>query len=553
MYGVTEFVVNATPVLQDSAITERGWRTMYGDGGRSTAGVEVNEMTAMGYAPFWRAVNLIASDVAGMPCDVFKRQRDGGKVYADKHPAARLLRDKPAPWWSARTMIETGTYHANVFGNAYLPIVRDLSGAPIEIGIADPCNMVIRIMEDGQKWYSWYINGKPVRVKDEDMIHIMSLSRDGVQGLSQLQLFRNALGVGMAAQEFGGRLFSQGANMSGLLMVPGHFNEEKIRNTMSAWNSMQAGLNSSHKVALIQDGVKFQPLSIDPDKAQFLGTREFEVRQTVSNITGVPPHMLGDATRTSHNSLESESQTYLSRCLQPWLKRWESELRCKLLTTKERVKDTHVIEFNREAEVQMEGESKINMLYRQIECGMMTRNEARSIMNMPKISDEEQGGDDYYYPANWMVAGEEPEEEEVPAGGMPGAAPMEPEDPEEPEEPEGSETENVLRKLITSTLTRDLQIERDRVVQRAGMRSAKFQESLDTFYTTWTASTAEALTATGVRKAIQNHADESKRILIDVYSCCTTDTLKPYVQSVVAAWDARGEQLIDSIVKEVTK
>ena len=96
VYGVTEIVVNATPILQNSAVVERGWQTL-GGGGKSTSGIEVNELTAMGYAPFWRAVNLIASDVAGMPCDVFKRQKDGGKKYDEKHPAATLLRDKPAP------------------------------------------------------------------------------------------------------------------------------------------------------------------------------------------------------------------------------------------------------------------------------------------------------------------------------------------------------------------------------------------------------------------------------------------------------------------------
>lgn len=546
-YGVTQIVVNSMPVVQSSLVSEHGWRTL-GGGGKSTSGVEVNELTAMGYAPFWRAVNLIASDVAGMPCDIFKRQKDGGKKYAENHPAATLLRDKPAPWWSARTMIETGTYHANVYGNAYLPIVRDMNNQPIEIGIADPNGMMIRVMDNGDKWFVWYIDGKPVRVHDRDMIHIMGLSRDGIQGLSQLQLFRNALGVGMAAQEFGGRLFSQGANMSGLLMVPGSFSEEKIRNTLSAWNSMQTGLNQSHKVALLQDGVKFQPLSIDPDKAQFLGTREFEVRQTVSNITGVPPHMLGDATRTSHNSLESESQTYLSRCLNPWLKRWETELRCKLMTPKERIKDTHVIEFNRDAEVQMEGEKRVNMLYRQIESGMMTRNEARNIMNMPRITDEEQGGDDYYHPANWMVAGEEPDTDE-PTGMDPVAEPGYTEDA--PLEPQDTKATTLLRAMIVTSVTDAIKIERDRVVQRAGMQSEKFLAAVDEFYATWTDNTVPALGDSASRLCVISHAEESKRLLNDAYSVSTTTSLKSNVKDVVASWDSRASMLIENLMKAV--
>ena len=548
VYGVTEFVVNAVPVISN-AITEPGWHTMYGTGTKSSSGIEVTESSAMGYAPFWRAVNLIAADVAGMPCDIFKRQKDGGKKYAADHPAATLLRDRPARWWSARTMIETATYHANVYGNAYLPIVRDMSGAPMEIGLADPCGMIIKIMDDGTKWYCWWQGSKPVRVQDRDMIHLMGMSRDGIMGLCQLDLFRNALGVGMAAQEFGGRLFSQGANMSGLLMVPGSFSEEKIRNTMAAWNSMQTGLNNAHKVALLQDGVKFQPMSIDPDKAQFLGTREFEVRQTVSNITGVPPHMLGDSTRTSHNSLESESQAYLSRCLNPWLKRWEAELRAKLMTEKERMKDSHVIEFNRESEVQMEGEKKVNMIYRQIECGMMTRNEARSLMNLPKISDEEQGGDDYYHPANWLVAGEEPDTDE-PTEVDPMINPAE--DPaEDPEEPMTDKSKSFLRAMVTSSVTSAIKLESAKMIQRAGIQADKFPAAVIEFYQTWTENTVPGLTDSACRVAVISHAETSKKLLMDVHSVSTSGSLKANVTDVVATWDSRAEKLISSLMKAV--
>ena len=534
-YGVTEFVVNATPVVTNS-ITEPGWRTMYGDGGKASSGVVVTELSAMGYAPFWRAVNLIAADVAGMPCDIFKRQKDGGKRYAAEHPAATLTRDRPSKWWTARTMFETVTYHANVWGNGYAPIKRDMSGNPEAIGLAEPNGMMIRILDNGEKWYIWYQDGKPIRVPDRDMLHLMGLSRDGIMGLCQLDLFRDALGVGMAAQQFGGRLFSQGANMSGLLMVPGHFSEEKIRNTMAAWDTMQTGLNKAHKVALLQDGVKFQQLSIDPDKAQFLGTREFEVRQTVSNITGVPPHMLGDSTRTSHNSLESESQAYLSRCLSPWLRRWEVELRAKLLTDKERAKDTHVFEFTRESDVQMEFEKKVNGIYRQIESSVLTPNEGRRLLNQPSAGPD---GDRFYRPANWMVVGEEP-------------GPMEQgQQPAQPAEKKDSPAETALRAMITSSITKDLKLERDRVVKRAGIEPATFSDAISAFYVTWTQQTGEGLTSDAARKVIQGHAEESMRKLRDAESVSTTSSLKSNVQDVVASWDARAETLIENLMKAV--
>jgi len=365
---------------------------------------------------------------------------------------------------------------------------------------------------------------------------IMGLSRDGIAGLCQLDLFRDALGVGMAAQQFGGRLFSQGANMSGLLMVPGHFSEEKIRNTMSAWDTMQNGLNKAHKVALLQDGVKFQQLSIDPDKAQFLGTREFEVRQTVSNITGVPPHMLGDSTRTSHNSLESESQSYLSRCLSPWLRRWETELRAKLLTDKERFKDTHLFEFNRESEVQMEFEKKVNGIYRQIESSLLTPNEGRRLLNQPSAGPD---GDRFYRPANWMVVGDDDAAEDAT------------EDSAEPMKKDVSPAETALRSMITTSISKDLKIERDRVTKRAAIEPTTFTKAIEDFYVTWTAQTGDGLTSQAARSAIKKHAETSMKALKDVESVSTTESLKANVRDVVASWDARAEMLIESLMKAV--
>ena len=544
VYGVTEFVVNAMPVVSNEVIKEAGWRTIYGGDHRTTSGVQVNETSALGYAPFWRAVNLISGDVAGMPCDIYKRQRDGGKKYADTHPAAPLLRDMASPWWRADECRRVLTSHALVHGNGYAPITRDMMGNPIALGLIDPTGVMIRIMDDGQKWYIWYEEGKAVRVPARDMLHIKGLGRNGLIGYSIISLMANALGVGMAAQEFGGRLFSNGANMSGLLMVPGHFSEEKIRNTMAAWNSMQTGLNQAHKVALLQDGVKFQQLSIAPEQAQFLQTREFEVRQTVSNITGVPPHMLGDATRTSHNSLESESQNYLARCLNPWLKEWEQELRSKLLTDKERTKDTHCIEFNREAEIQMEFEKKINGIYRQIECGVMTRNEARNLLNMARITDEEDGGDNFYHPANWVISGEEPT-----AMGTSGSQP--PKQESTTETPPPSDATSLLRAMITSSVTEAIKIERTRVVQRAGMQADKFTTAVDDFYATWTENTVPAMTGSSARTLIISHAEASKKMLFDVHAVSTVGSLKANVQDVVASWDKRAENLITELMKGV--
>lgn len=546
-YGVTQYVVNAIPVVENATDSDRGWSgigdTMY----RADAGVDVSERTSLGYAPFWRAVNIIANSVKGMPCDIFRRQRDGGKKYDKRHPAAKLLRNRAASWWRSDEMRRTLTAHALVHGNGYGPISRDQAGNPIAIGCIDPTSVSVVVLEDGSKWFVIYLQGKMVRVPDRDMVHIKGLGHSGVCGFSIIDLLRHSLGVGMAAQEFAGRFFSQGSNMSGVLMVPHSFTEEKIRNTISAWNTMQTGLTKSHRIALLQDGVKFQQTTIPPDAAQFLQTREFEVRQTVSNITGVPPHMLGDATRTSHNSLESESQSFLDYCLNPWLKEWECELMDKLLTEQQKAEDSHLIEFNRESVISMEFEKKINGIYRQIECGIMSRNEGRRLLNMPSADEE---GDEFYRPANWIEIGAEPEKEIYPTGVDLDKTPDKNAQEDEPEE---SGMAAVLRAMITSSVTKDLQIERDRVVQRAGMQGGNFISAIDQFYAGWVAASVPGLSSSEARIALISHAEESKRLLLDVAGVSTTASLKANVADVVATWDDRGKILIETLIEVAAK
>jgi HK97 family phage portal protein len=545
-FGIT-VIANPSPVSARS--DEHLWRSISMGGDfpqiRATSGSRVTAKTAMGYPPLWRAINLISSSVAGLPFDVFRRQRDGGKRVDMRHPAQALLDRAASPYINAYTFRRTMTSLALLHGNAYASIDR-VEGRPVSLSIWNPANTLVRVM-DGEIWYVTYFNQEAVRVSSRDMLHIRGLGPDGIVGYPILELMADALGVGMAAMEFGARFFGQGSNMSGLLMIPGHFTEEKIRNTMQAWNSMQSGLSQSHKVALIQDGVKFQQLQISPDQAQFLQTREHEIRATVSNITGVPPHMLGDSTRTSHNSLESEGQSYLDYTLQPWLKTWEHECEDKLLTEQQRATDSHLIEFNREALIQMSFESKINGLYRQLESGIINHNEARALLNMPTLGED---GEARYRPANWMEIGSP--EEEMAEGEEEDDTPDN--SPDEEDDSEGdSDTMTALRQLISAGVAKACEIEAAKAVQIAGRRTGDFLAGMADFYTTWAENTLPGLAAVNVRTAIQSHATASYAALEAVARHATPDTLKGQVEAAVATWATRRDDLLQTILKKVSK
>jgi len=409
---------------------------------------------------------------------------------------------------------------------------------------------MVRVM-DGEIWYVTYFNNQPVRINSRDMLHIRGLGPDGIVGWPVLELMADALGVGMAAQEFGARFFSSGSNPSGLLMIPGAFSEEKIRNTIAAWNSMQQGLANSHKVALLQEGVKFQQLQIAPEAAQFLQTREHEIRATVANITGVPPHMLGDSTRTSHNSLEAEGQSYLDYCLQPWLKTWEMECREKLLTQQQQDSDSHTIEFNREALVQMSFETKINGIYRQLESGLITHNEGRALLNMAGLGED---GDARYRPMNWLEIGSAAEEMQE---GETEELPDESEDdsPEDDSEDDSEESPAVaaLRQMIVDGVQRSCEFETSKAIQTASKRPHDFLAAVESLSDSWAENTLPGLTSPQARQAIAAHAAESRRLLIEVAGHCTADTLKTHVSDEVATWTQRGERLTAAILRCVVR
>jgi HK97 family phage portal protein len=544
MYGVSEIIANPSPTgtgLQNLSARDAGGWTSFIGGGKSSAGVRVTPMSAMGYPPLWRAINLISSRVSCLPFDCF--QRNGSdRTYDETHPANVMFSGDINENMDAGTFIEVITAMAALYGNGYAVIDRDSRGNPLEMYLLDP-QKTYPAFYDGALWYVTRIDHEEIKFPQRDVYHIKGLSHNGIQGINVIDIMKDALGVGMAAQQFGGRFFGQGSNAGGILMIPGHFSEEKIRNTIDAWEKMTQGLQKAHKVALLQDGAKFQQLTITNDQAQFLETRQYEIRATVGNIYGIPPHKLGDDTRTSHNSLESENQSLLDDCLNVWLKRHEREAKRKLLTDRQRKNNTHFFEFNREALIQMSFETKVNGIYRQTEMGLITWNEGRRMMNMPDIGPD---GDKRFHPANWMEDGVEPVQKPAPAVQNPAQT--------GDKEPESKSTESVLRAMIASSVTNALQIEKDRIV-RASKRADGFLSSVDAIYQTWTDTFTADLgwQSPETVVAIAKHTEESKRQVMDVAGVATSSTLETHVRDLVACWSDRGEILVDNLLKAAVK
>lgn len=385
----------------------------------SSSGVRVTAKKAMGYPPLWRGVNLICRDIAKIPLPLYKRDEQNGKVEAREHSSYPLLRKRAVPGiMKAIAFKMTMQLHALMYGNGCAAIFRDYAGRARELMILDPQETCLGIV-DGMLWYKTKIGGEEIRLPARDVFHIKGLSHNGLWGLDVIEVMSNALGLGFAAREYGARFFAQGSSSSGLLMIPGHFTQEKVENTIKAWNKMQTGLTKSHRVALIQDGVKYQPLTIDAEKAQLLETRQFEAKE-VANILCIPPHKVGDESKANYNSLEQENQSYLDESLDPWMVEWETEGDEKLLTEEEKANDSHFYEFKRDAKLRTDATTRAAFYKGLSEIGVLTVNDILRKENLPTVGEL---GDKRYRPTNWTEIVEQTQAEQAQQQDSPAAPP----------------------------------------------------------------------------------------------------------------------------------
>ncbi len=364
----------------------------FSGGKRSDSGVRVNRRSALGYSAVWRALNLISRDVAKIPLHVFKRLPEGGKERDTGHPAHRLLRRKANPEMKAFDLKQLIMSHVLLEGNAYVYVFRTNAGDPDRLLPLDP-TMTFPVRIDGQLWYiTKDVRTSPGgvaedrRLKPDDVIHIKGLGFDGLLGYNVIDIAKDTLGLGLAMKKFGSVFFKNHAMPGVILEHPDKLSPEAKQELVDGWKRLLTGLDRSHSTTILEEGMKAHVLTVDARKAQLMEMRTFELRE-IANVLGVPPHKLGDTTRTSFSSLEQENQAYLDEALDPWLVQFEEECTDKLLTENEKDRDTHFIEFVREAIVRADLAARTSSQNARVLTGIVTRDEVRAQENMNPLPD----------------------------------------------------------------------------------------------------------------------------------------------------------------------
>ncbi len=440
-----------------------------GAGGDSSSGMTVNRRTALGYAAFWRGVNLISGDVAKLPLTLYKREADGGKDRDVLHPSYRLMRRRPNTFTKVFDFKRTLIAHALSEQGGYAYIFRDGSAMPRELLILDP-DVTHLVREGGKLWYVTQIirsDGmpEPRRLPHTDVLHIRGLSFDGLDGYRVLSLHRETLGLGMAARKYGSVYFRNNGRPGVVLEHPKHLSKEGFERVKEAFEIMHQGIENAHRTAILEDGMKAHVLADNARQSQLTDVRIFEIRE-IANLLGIPPHMLGDPNAKSHSSIEVERREYLDSGLDVWLCQMEDECTEKLLTERQKREDTHFFEFNRAALLRADMKTETESLVMEVNNGLLTPDEARKIKNRPKIPNGE--GEKFRIPANIKIVGDEPEPEP---------------DPEPPPETIGvtDEDERQRRKLLRRTLESILKESRRKAHDRIASQACRRAKRPDSF------------------------------------------------------------------------
>lgn len=361
------------------------WLVELLQGGKTSSGVRINRKTALTYAAVWRAVSLISRDVAKLPLFVHRRLEGGGKEKDRSHRAYSLLKRKPNREMSAFIFKQTLQAHVLLHGNGYAYVFRLGDGSPEEIVILDP-EQTYPVREEGRLFYVTEVDGEHRLLLPENVMHLKGLGYDGLIGYSVLAMAASSLGMGIAARDYGGRFFRNDARPSMILEAPGTLNDRAVQQLKQMWNSMHKGLDNSHKLAVLQHGLTAKTIGANARESQLIETREFEIRD-VANWFNLPPHKLGDSSRTAYNSLEQENLAYLQEALDGWLCVWEEECEDKLLSERQKEQDSHTIRFRRQALIRADIGARSSFYSTALQNGFLSIDEVRELEDMNPLPD----------------------------------------------------------------------------------------------------------------------------------------------------------------------
>lgn len=368
---------------------------------QTSSGVDVTESSALRFSAVFACIKILSESSSMLPLKLYRRTASG-KSPDPAHPLYRLLHSSPNPEMTSMGFRQTLGGHLTSWGNAYAEIEWDKAGRPIALWPLPP-NATVPFRSNAKKLFYEVTtpSGEPRILGADEVLHLRGLSRDGITGYSPIGLAREAIGLGLAAEEFGSRFFGNGALPGFLLKHPGILGEEGRKNLRDSWNEEHQGLSRSHRLGILEEGMGVEKIGIPPEDAQFIELRQFQVRD-IARIYRVPLHMLADLEKgASFASVEQMSLEFVMYTLMPWLVCWEQEISRSLLLPSEQ--EIWFAEHLVSGLMRGDMKSRYDAYAIGRQWGWLSADDIRELENMNPLPDGQ--GKSYLVPLNMASAG----------------------------------------------------------------------------------------------------------------------------------------------------
>ena len=342
----------------------------------------------------YSCVRILSEAIASLPVHIY-RYTETGKERVHDHPLYYLLHNEPNPDMTSFVLRETLMSHLLIWGNAYAQISRDGNGKVLGLYRLLPDKIEADRDENGELYYIYTRNSDEnpnfeeygrVCLRQEDVLHIPGLGFDGLVGYSPIAMAKNAVGMTMACEEYGASFFENGVTPGGVLQHLGVLKDPaKVR---ERWHSVYGGSRNSGKVAVLEEGMKYQQIGIPPEEEQFLETGKFQINE-IARLYRIPPHMIGDLDKSSFSNIEQQSLEFVKYTLDPWVIRWEQSLQKALFLPQE--KKRYFVKLNVDGLLRGDYQSRMNGYSIGRQKGWLSANDIREMENMNLIPDSEGG------------------------------------------------------------------------------------------------------------------------------------------------------------------
>lgn len=374
----------------------------FGMGARSSSGMSVTGDTAMKVTAVFRCVSLRAQTLASLPLTVERNLPDGGHETDRRHPLFDKLAYQPNRWQTSFEWREMMEGHFCLRGACYSEIISSGGSGVEELIPRHPDRVRPFRAPDGKIAFEYTeADGSTRVILQDEMFFLHLMSGDGIKPISPISLHREAIGLAMATEQYGARLFGNGARPGGLLKMKGHLKDEEARKRLrESWNDTHGGVGNSHKVAVLEDGMEWQQVGMTSEDAQFLETRSFQVID-ICRIFGVPPHKVAELTRSTNNNIEHQGIEWVTDTMRPQVVRWEQAMSRDLFYSTRR---THSAMFDLDDLMRGDSEARGKWIASCAQNGIMNRNELRR--DIGRNASSAPGMDDYTVQMNLTRIGD---------------------------------------------------------------------------------------------------------------------------------------------------